>query len=103
MLKFSIAQHYRDEVLLKSLINYFGCGNLYKNRETFELVFTNFTEIEDKIVPFFVKYPIEGIKHSDFQGFCKVANMIKEKRHLIIEGRDIIIKIKQGMNTGRIY
>lgn len=30
--------------------------------------------------------------------------MIKEKRHLTIEGRDSIIKIKQlgGMNTGRI-
>lgn len=52
-LKFSIAQHYRDEALLKSLIDYFGCGILYKNRETFELVFTNFTEIEYKILPFF--------------------------------------------------
>ena len=30
-LKFSISQHYRDEALLKSLIDYFGCGNLYKN------------------------------------------------------------------------
>jgi len=31
-LKFSIAQHCRDEALLKSLRDYFGCGNLYKNR-----------------------------------------------------------------------
>ena len=93
MLKLSIAQHYRDEALLKSLINSFGiacAGNLYKNTwwETFELVFTNFTEIEDKIVPFFVKYPIEGIKHLDFQDLCKFAMMIKENRPLTIEGRD---------------
>jgi hypothetical protein len=112
-LRFSIAQHYRDEALLKSLIDYLtpqqacwggeGCGILYKNRETFELVFTNFTEIEEKIVPFFVKYPIAGIKYLDFQDFCKVANIIKEKGHLTIEGRGAILKIKEGMNTGRIF
>ena len=101
-LRFSIAQHNRDEALLKSLIDYLGCGILYENRETFELVFTNFTEIEETIVPFFVKYPIAGIKYLDFQDFCKVADIIKEKGHLTIEGRDAILKIKQGMNTGRI-
>ncbi|RKF58324.1 hypothetical protein OnM2_068050 [Erysiphe neolycopersici] len=83
---FKTGYSFIDEALLKSLINYFGSGNLYKNRETFELVFTNLTEIEDKIVPFYVKYPIKK-KHLDFQDFCK--------RHLTIEGRDSIIKIKQ--------
>lgn len=102
-LKFSIAQHYRDEALLKSLIDYFGCGILYKNRETFELVFTNFTEIKDKIIPFFVKYPVAGVKYLDFNDFCKVANIMSEdKGHLTFEGRDAILKIKEGMNTGRI-
>jgi hypothetical protein len=84
------------------LIDYLGCGILYKNRETFELVFTNFTEIEEQIIPFFVKYPIAGIKYLDYQHFCKVADIIKEKGHLTIEGRDAILKIKEGMNTGRI-
>lgn len=101
-LKFSIAQHYRDEALLKNLIDCLGCGILYKNRETFELVFTNFTEIEEQIIPFFVKYPIAGIKYLDYKDFCKVADIIKEKGHLTIEGRDAILKIKEGMNTGRI-
>lgn len=101
-LKFSIAQHYRDEDLLRSLIDYFDSGNIYKNRETFELVFAKFTEIENKIIPFFAKYPIGGIKLLDFQDFCKVANIMKEKGHLTIEGADAIIKIKEGMNTGRI-
>ena len=27
-LRFSIAQHSRDEVLMRSLIEYLGCGNL---------------------------------------------------------------------------
>jgi len=31
-----------------------------------------------------------------------VSNIMKEKGHLRIEGRDTILKIKGGMNTGRI-
>jgi hypothetical protein len=101
-LRFSIAQHYRDEALLKSLIDYFGCGKLYKNRETFEFVVTDFIDIKVKIIPFFEKYPIEGIKYLDFQAFCQVADIIKKKGHLTNEGRDAIIKIKESMNTGRV-
>ncbi len=32
-LKFQLTQHKRDEQLMKSLIEYFDCGNLYKDRE----------------------------------------------------------------------
>lgn len=53
--KYSLAQQFRDEDLLKSLIAYFECGNIYKNRETYELVFAKFTDIEQKIIPFFAK------------------------------------------------
>jgi len=103
-LRFSICQHNRDEALLRSLEDYFGCGYIYKNRETFELVFTNFTEIalrSIKILPFFEKYPVEGAKYLDYKSFYKVANIMKAKGHLIMEGRDMILKIKEGMNTGR--
>lgn len=54
------------------------------------------------MIPFFFKYPIAGIKYLDFQDFCKVANIMKEKGHLTIEGSDAILKIKEGMNTGRV-
>ena len=101
-LVFQLTQHSRDEQLLKSLIDYFGCGKLYKNRETFEFVVTDFIDIKVKIIPFFEKYPIEGIKYLDFQAFCQVADIIKKKGHLTNEGRDAIIKIKESMNTGRV-
>jgi len=31
-LVFQLTQHHRDEQLMKSLIEYFECGNLYKDR-----------------------------------------------------------------------
>jgi hypothetical protein len=101
-LNFSIAQHSRDELLLKSLIDYFDCGNLYKNREIFELVIQKFANIDNKIIPFFTKYPIAGVNLLDFQDFCKVANIIKEKEHLTIDGINKIRKLKEDMNTKRI-
>jgi NADH:ubiquinone oxidoreductase subunit K len=100
-LKFSIAQHVRDEDLLRILITYFGGGILYKNREIFELVFAKFTDIDNIIIPFFAKYPIGGAKYADYQDFCKVFSLMKEKEHLTPKGAVVILKIKEGMNTGR--
>ena len=44
------------------------------------------SDINDKIIPFFQKYPIIGIKSKDFYDFCKVAEMLKDKKHLTMEG-----------------
>lgn len=40
---------------------------------------TKFKDVLDVIIPFFYKYPIHGIKRLDYLGFCKVANLIKNK------------------------
>ena len=77
------------------------CGNVYKYREACDLIVTKLSDINNKIIPFFQKYPIIGTKSKDFDDFCKVANMMKEGKHLTVEGLDQIRKIKAGMNTGR--
>ena len=101
-LKFKLTQHSRDELLMKSLIEYFECGNIYKSdQKAFDFVVIKFSDINDKIIPFFKKYSIQGVKFKDFNDFCKVAELIKEKRHLTKEGLEQISKIKAGMNQGR--
>ena len=57
--------------------------------------------MNEKIFPFFDKYPLVGCKRQDYLDFCKVAKLMNEKAHLTHEGLDQIIKIKAGMNTGR--
>ena len=81
-LAFRLTQHSRDEELLKSLIEYYGCGNIYKDRETFEYRVIKFSDIKDKIIPFFLKYKIIGVKSQDFQDWCKCAEIVKKKDHL---------------------
>lgn len=104
-LKFVLTQHLRDEVLLKTLKNYWGCGRIVKinNVSVVRFVVTKFSDIDEKIIPFFKKYPIHGIKLLDFMSFCEVGELIKTKEHLTESGLEKIIKIKSKMNKTRIY
>ena len=53
-LAFELAQHSRDKELLESLINFFGCGKIYKkNKELFNYRVVNISDLEYKIIPFF--------------------------------------------------
>ena len=101
-LKFTITQHSRDEQLLKSFIIYLDCGRLEKVKskpDIVEFIVTKLYDISQKIIPFFKKHPILGVKALDFADWCKVAEMIKEKKHLTKEGLEQIRKIKARMNT----
>lgn len=107
-LKFSITQHSRDLELIKSLAaaaKYLGCGNPYliSTRSTVEYRVNKFSDIDEKILPFFYKYPLRGQKYKDYSDFHRVADIIKVKGHLTAEGFEQIRKIKLGMNTGRAF
>lgn len=102
-LKLQITQHSRDTQLMKSLVEYLDCGQYKERSSKFagDFIVTKFSDINEKIIPFFNKYPIKGVKALDFSDFCKVAIIINNKAHLTKEGMEQIIKIKEGMNTGR--
>jgi len=58
-----------------------------------------FSNIIEKIIPFFEKNPLLGIKILDYQNFSKVA-FIKAKNTSLTEKEiDEISKIKYSMNT----
>jgi hypothetical protein len=102
-LKVQISQDCRDSELLESLVTLFGCGRVERTprRSVVNFVVTNLSDITDKIIPFFNKYPIQGVKALDYADFCKVAKVMKDKGHLTVDGMELIQKIKSGMNTGR--
>ena len=100
-LVFDISQHYRDESLMRSFIEYFDCGAVYPSRNAIYFRVINFKDIVNKIIPFFKEHKIQGVKLKDFQDFCKVAELMKEGKHLTAEGLDQIREIKAGMKRGR--
>ena len=101
-LVFKITQHEREEQLIREAgIEFLNCGNIYKNREAFDFTVSKFQDIDEKIIPFFLKYSIHGVKALDFKDFCLVASMMKDKKHLTKDGLEKIKKIKAGMNRQR--
>lgn len=80
-----------------------GCG-AYISSSTGKIGFyrvEKFKDILEKIIPFFKKYPIKGIKAKDFSDFCIVSELMIKKEHLTQEGFTQILKIKSNMNDGR--
>jgi len=63
-------------------------------------------ELNFRILPrtfflFFSKYPIKGVKFKDFNNFCELADIMKEKGYLTEQGLKKICLIRDRMNTGR--
>ena len=103
-ISFSVSQHTRDEFLLSELITYLDCGAIEKaSRKPNGLVYIvyKYSKISDNIIPFFDKYPLQGTKFLDYKDFCKIADLIREKSHLTVEGLNEIRLIRAGMNSGR--
>jgi hypothetical protein len=101
-LSFILTQSIRDEYLIKSLIEYLGCGNTsLDSRGIIDFKVTNFSSIRDTIIPFFKEYPLQGNKNLDFSDFSEVVTLMENKSHLTKEGLDKIKIIHNRMNTNR--
>ena len=98
---FVLTQHIRDEFLLKSLKNFFGCGKAYSYKSHTEFICQSFQDNYNKILQFFRKYYIFGIKRLDFEDWGKIAEIMKIKAHLTNEGFNKISQISIGMNRGK--
>lgn len=101
---FKITQDSRNNDLLSSFIEIFGCGAIYsqsRSGNVQDFMVTGLSSITDKIIPFFLAHPLQGVKKKEFADFVKVAELMKIKAHLTKEGLDQIRKIKLGMNDQR--
>lgn len=102
-LRFSIAQHSRDLLLLESFINLFGGGFVvnYTKRPVCEFVVAKIDLILKYIIPFFDKHPILGSKHLNYLDFKSAAYIIKKKEHLNTEGVGLeqILQLKKRISS----
>lgn len=78
-------------------------GHLYKYTDNNAIVLTifKFSDITKKIIPFFEKNTLLGVKQLDFKDWCEIANLMNKGSHLTVLGLNLIREIKNGMNTGR--
>jgi len=81
---------------MKSIKEYFGCGKLSKDYRghVIYLSIIKQSDIYDNLIPFFIKYPLQGFKRLDLESFREIAELMKRKEHLTIEGLEKIREIK---------
>jgi hypothetical protein len=88
---------------MKSLISTLGCGRIELNlaRSTVNFLVTKYTDVSDKVIPFFDKYPLKGAKVSNYNYFKEVSLLMSKKAHLTEQGISEIQSIKSKMNILR--
>jgi LAGLIDADG endonuclease len=84
--------------LFLALHKYLGVGNIIKNRNNITLVVTSIDEIIKVIIPLFDKSCLYGSKLSSYQIFREISLMMKDKKHLTLEGTLQIIELAYFMN-----
>jgi hypothetical protein len=104
-LRFRITQHKRDIKLMENIMLLLGSGSIYKyhKQSAINITIINYSDISNKIIPFFNEYPVMGVKLYDYLDWCKINNLILDGFHLTPEGINFTNNIKAGMNKGRDF
>lgn len=110
-LLFEIELREDDRAILERVRSSLECGNIYKlDYERYKkwkphvkYKVSNISDITQKAIPFFEKYPLQAKKKYDFKVFSKVAKMILNKEHLTKTGIEKIknLRSKQGWTETR--
>ncbi len=97
--EFHVSQNPGGRNVLEYFRKELGCGYLKPNHEkrlndkSWVLVVKDRNDLEQKVVPFFKKYPLHTNKLLDFEKFCKVLEFIKTRKHLTKEGFIKIVEL----------
>lgn len=95
---FNITQSNLEYNLFIEIQKTLGIGKVYNNRQNVIFVVKPIDEIVDVLIPLFEKYPLKGSKLIAFNNFKTCALMIKEKKHLTLEGLIQIMDLCYFMN-----
>ena len=107
MPEFVVTQGQKSLESLKIIKDFFECGAIYVNRRydnhkenIYRYCVRNNKDITEKIIPFFKTNQLLTYKKKDFELFCKVIEMIKNRQHLTLQGLN---QIRQLKNPQRLY
>ncbi len=101
--EFTVVQHERDAQVLHALKAHFGCGVVRTNHgDRMAYRVRSAEHLLERIVPFFVKYPLKTRKRVDFEKFRDVLAMMREGVHLTDDGVERIRAVAATMNRGSL-
>ena len=100
---FRIGLHKKDLALLEQIQAYFGgIGSIVKQGESVVAYrVSSLKDILNHVLPHFDEFPLITYKRGDYLLWREVVLMVKDKKHLTLEGLNLIKNIKEGMNKLR--
>lgn len=103
--EFVVTQGEKSLKSLETLKSFFDCGNIFVNRRNdnhkenlYRYCVRSRSDLVEKIIPFFRKYPLETAKNRDFIIFAKVVNGMEKGTHLNKDGYKVILREISNMN-----
>ena len=107
--EFHVSQSYLRLGTLRDIQQYFGCGYLKENHPksardtTYVYVVRNRHDLEQRIIPFFERYPLRSTKRRSFQLFARVVEMMVNGQHRTSSGLRQVIDLAYRMNVHGKY
>lgn len=113
VLRYFITQRFDNKIVLEKIQSYFKVGYVHlkeqkwgkeyrrTRRSTYVFEVTKQDDIQKVIIPFFEKYPLQGIKSLSFEKFSKIAEIVRDRqdtRKLSGKELKIIWQLKSSMN-----
>jgi hypothetical protein len=102
---FDVVQGESSRDALEGLIDFFGCGRIYRNRrrdnhreDLLRFNVYRFQDLRTKIVPFFQENPLRTSKRENFEKFVRIIELMELRWHLSVPGIMEIAEIQQTMN-----
>jgi hypothetical protein len=103
--QFVVTQGAKSVESLETMQHFFKVGRLHCNHrydnhkeDLYQYVVCGRKELQQKIIPFFQRYPLRTAKRSDFEKFVKCMGIIEVNAHLTVRGLIAIAEIIQTMN-----
>jgi len=102
VMSFNVSQ--KDPTLLYLLKQVLDCGiiKVRKIDNIYSFDVTKPSDISNKVIPFFEKYPIiSESKQTNFAIFCKVAKLMESGKHREPAGLRQILELREKINFGK--
>jgi len=102
--EFHVSQNPGGKNVLETLQNRLTCGYLKPNHarnlkdKTWVLIVKDRKELKEKLIPFFMKYPLYTSKRDDFAVFTNVLALIEQGKHLTKDGFKEIVDLVFSTN-----
>ena len=103
--EFAVAQSASSSDVLDMLVEFFGCGTVYRNRrydnhrqDLLRYCVRRRSDLTIRIIPFFRANPLRTAKRDDFEKFVGIVEAMNAGRHLTRSGIADIARIVETMN-----